>query len=73
MDFLATKVIDALQKTQMPMSWIEDKKADLAEMDRLGVLRSLSNLDSDNLRAVCSELEVDVRDMSSTLRVLAKI
>ena len=73
MDFLAAKVIDALQKTQMAKSWIEDKKANLARMDRLTVLRSMSNLDDDNLRAVCSELDVDIGDMVATLRVLTKL
>jgi len=72
-DYLAFEVIKALRKTDMAESWIKDKEHEFKDMTRLQVLRSLSNLDSDNLQAVAAQICVSVEDMQATLRVLKKI
>jgi hypothetical protein len=60
-DYLAFEVIKALRKTQMAESWIKDKEHEFKDMTRLQVLRSLSNLDSDNLQAVADQICVSVK------------
>jgi hypothetical protein len=72
-DYLASEVVKALKTTDMDASWIRDKEHEFKDMTRLQVLRSLSNLDSDNLQTVCAQLHVTVSDMQATLRVLTKI
>lgn len=73
MDYVATEVLEALKKTGMDSSWIKDKEHEFKDMNRLSVLRSLSNLDSGNLQAVATQLNVSLDDMQATLRVLRKI
>ena len=73
LDFLASSVISALEKTDMQASWIKGKEHEFKGMDRLKVLRSLTSLDADNLEAVCNEIGVSVDDMKATFRVLRKI
>lgn len=73
LDFLASKVLTALKKTDMAASWIRDKEHEFKEMDRLKVLRSLTSLDAENLEAVCDELGVSIDDIQATFRVLRKI
>jgi DNA-binding transcriptional regulator GbsR (MarR family) len=71
-DYLAFEVIKALRKTQMAESWIKDKEHEFKDMTRLQV-RSLSNLDSDNLQAVADQICVSIEDMQATLRVLKNL
>jgi hypothetical protein len=71
-DYLAFEVIKALRKTQMVESWIKDKEHEFKDMTRLQV-RSLSNLDSDNLQAVADQICVSIEDMQATLRVLKNL
>jgi DNA-binding MarR family transcriptional regulator len=73
MDFLASEALAGLSKTDMAASWIKDKEHEYKDMNRLAVLRSFSNFDSENLKAVCDQLGVSVADMQATLRVLSKI
>lgn len=73
LDFLATTVISALEAKGMAPSWINGKEHEFKGMDRLKVLRSLTNLDDGNLQAVCNEIEVSIEDMKATFRVLRKI
>lgn len=73
MDFLATEAIAALRKNGMAESWIRDKEYSYKDASRLDVLRSFSNFDAGNMKAVCDQLGVSVEDMRATLRVLQKI
>lgn len=73
MDFLATEALAGLAKTDMAASWIKDKEYQYQGLTRLEVLRSFSNFDSENLQAVCDELDISFDDMQATLRVLRKI
>jgi hypothetical protein len=59
-DYLAFEV-KALRKTQMAESWIKDKEHEFKDMTRLQVLRSLSNLDSDNLQAVADQISFQLK------------
>ena len=72
-DFLAKEALAGLAKTSMAASWIADKEHQYKDMDRLKVLRSFSNFDSENLAAVCEQLDVSVDDMQATFRVLRNI
>jgi hypothetical protein len=49
----------------MAESWIKDKEHEFKDMTRLQVLRSLSNLDSDNLQAVADQICVSIEDMQN--------
>jgi hypothetical protein len=73
MDEFAVQVLNALIKTEMTSSWIIDKRQEFIYMDRLEVLRSLSDFDSETLNIVCKEIGVSFNDMKGTLRVLKKI
>ena len=72
LDWLAEKVVNALSKDNDP-GWVEQKKRELQGMDRLKVLRSLGNLDSLNLGAVCEAIGVRPDQMEVTLNVRRKI
>lgn len=73
MDFLATEALTALSQTDMAASWIKDKEYQYQGLTRLEVLRSFSNFDAVNLKAVCDQIDVSFDDMQATLRVLRKI
>lgn len=73
MDFLATQTLIGLSKTDTAKSWIKEKEHEYEDMNRLAVLRSFCNFDSENLKAVCDQLGVSVANMQATLRVLRKI
>ena len=73
LDWLADKIIAALETTDMAQSWIQDKKREYTGKTRLEIMRSLSNFDSDNLNAICESLDVTHEDMQTTLSVLSKL
>lgn len=72
LDWLAQKVVDAIRQGN-DTSWVEQKRREFAGIGRLEVLRSLGNLDSLNLNAVCSGIGVSFEEMQATLNVLKKI
>lgn len=73
MDFLAQKVMVALEKTDMAKTWIYSKGERLTGMSRYQVLEEMNNFDASNTQAICTEIGCTTADMAATLRVLRAI
>lgn len=73
MNEFGIQVLNALIKTDMPSSWVNEKRYEFEDMDQLELLRYFSNFDSATLHTVCDEIGVSFKDMQGTLKVLQKI
>lgn len=73
MDYLAEKIMDALNKTDMDRVWLYSKGERLAGMNRYEILEEMRSFDVENTAAICAEIGCNVEDIEATLRVLRAI
>lgn len=73
MDWLAHKVVEALEKNISDENYLLSKKQELDGLNRLSVARKIAMLDQDNQQSLADILDVELVELRAFLRVLSKI
>jgi len=71
LDWLGEVVLRILrEKTEIPASWFDGKREELAGHDRFNILLWFNELDRSNLRLVADHFHLDARDLLAAVRLI---
>lgn len=71
LDWLGEVVLRVLrEKTDLPATWFEGKREELAGRDRFNILLWFNDLDGSNLRLVADHFHLDARELLAAVRLI---
>lgn len=71
-DWLGRHILAALKERGLAQSYIEDKRRELAGLDRLETIRWCIRLDRDNLSALADRLGITLPELATTVRTITR-
>ena len=71
LDWLGEVVLQVLrEKTDLPTTWFDGKREELAGRDRFNILLWFNNLDASNLRLVADHFHLDSRELLAAVKLI---